>query len=76
MRVRLPRGSPIRGIGLLNALRGFIAGIVGIDDINPTSVATAWDGMKEGRMGREGAILKKGEWLEVKRVGYCCVFSR
>ncbi|MEV4102700.1 NAD-dependent succinate-semialdehyde dehydrogenase [Nonomuraea sp. NPDC049649] len=44
-------------------------GIVGINDINPTSAAAPFGGMKESGLGREGAQEGITEYLETKLVG-------
>jgi succinate-semialdehyde dehydrogenase/glutarate-semialdehyde dehydrogenase len=43
--------------------------IVGINDINPTSAAAPFGGMKESGLGREGAREGLAEYLETKLVG-------
>ncbi|MCX8042930.1 MAG: NAD-dependent succinate-semialdehyde dehydrogenase [Desulfobacterota bacterium] len=43
--------------------------IVGINDINPTSAAAPFGGMKESGLGREGAREGLQEYLETKLVG-------
>ena len=45
-------------------------GIVGINDINPTSAAAPFGGMKESGLGREGAIEGIEEYLETKLGGF------
>ena len=57
---------------LSRALRTFEAlnfGIVGINDINPTSAAAPFGGMKESGLGREGAREGLEEYLETKLGG-------
>lgn len=44
-------------------------GIVGINDINPTSAAAPFGGMKESGLGREGAREGMDEYLETKLAG-------
>ena len=44
-------------------------GLVGINDINPTSAAAPFGGMKESGLGREGAMEGLHEYLESKLVG-------
>ena len=54
---------------LSRALRTFEQlqfGIIGINDINPTSAAAPFGGMKESGMGREGAREGIEEYLETK----------
>lgn len=58
---------------LSKALRTFEAlnfGIVGINDINPTSAAAPFGGMKESGLGREGAREGLVEYLETKLGGF------
>ncbi len=45
-------------------------GIVGINDINPTSAAAPFGGMKESGLGREGARAGLAEYLETKLGGF------
>ena len=57
---------------LARALRTFEQlefGIIGINDINPTSAAAPFGGMKESGMGREGAREGIEEYLETKLGG-------
>lgn len=49
---------------------GLHFGIVGINDINPTSAAAPFGGMKESGLGREGAIAGLDEYLETKLGGF------
>jgi succinate-semialdehyde dehydrogenase/glutarate-semialdehyde dehydrogenase len=49
---------------------GLHFGIVGINDINPTSAAAPFGGMKESGMGREGAMEGINEYLETKLGGF------
>ncbi len=44
-------------------------GIVGINDVNPSSAATPFGGMKSSGLGREGGIEGIREYLETKTVG-------
>lgn len=44
-------------------------GIIGINDINPTSAAAPFGGMKESGLGREGAREGIAEYLETKLGG-------
>ena len=55
------------------AMRAFEAlnfGIIGINDINPTSAAAPFGGMSESGLGREGAREGLGEYLETKLGGF------
>jgi len=57
---------------LARALRTFEQlqfGIIGINDINPTSAAAPFGGMKESGLGREGAREGIEEYLETKLGG-------
>ena len=57
---------------LSRALRTFEQlnfGIIGINDINPTSAAAPFGGMKESGLGREGAREGIEEYLETKLAG-------
>ena len=49
---------------------GLKFGIIGINDINPTSAAAPFGGMKESGMGREGAMEGLEEYLETKLGGF------
>ena len=44
-------------------------GIIGVNDINPTSASAPFGGMKESGLGREGAREGLMEYLETKLVG-------
>ena len=45
-------------------------GIIGVNDINPTSAAAPFGGMKESGLGREGAREGLQEYLETKLAGF------
>ena len=45
-------------------------GIVGVNDINPTSAAAPFGGMKESGLGREGGREGIAEYLDTKLVGF------
>jgi succinate-semialdehyde dehydrogenase/glutarate-semialdehyde dehydrogenase len=45
-------------------------GIIGINDINPTSAAAPFGGMKDSGLGREGGQDGIGEYLETKLGGF------
>ncbi len=47
-----------------------VRGIIGINDINPTSVAAPFGGMKESGIGREGGKEGIEEYLETKLAGF------
>jgi succinate-semialdehyde dehydrogenase / glutarate-semialdehyde dehydrogenase len=53
----------------LTMFEGLQFGIVGINDINPTSAAAPFGGMKESGIGREGAREGINEYLETKLAG-------
>lgn len=53
----------------LRTFEGLNFGIVGINDINPTSAAAPFGGMKESGLGREGAQEGLEEYLETKLGG-------
>lgn len=58
---------------LATAMRAFEAldfGIIGINDINPTSAAAPFGGMKNSGLGREGAQEGIEEYLETKLGGF------
>jgi succinate-semialdehyde dehydrogenase/glutarate-semialdehyde dehydrogenase len=55
-----------RAVRVAEALR---FAIVGINDINPTSAAAPFGGMKESGIGREGGQEGIAEYLETKLVG-------
>jgi succinate-semialdehyde dehydrogenase/glutarate-semialdehyde dehydrogenase len=55
-----------RALRVAEALR---FGMVGINDINPTSAAAPFGGIKESGLGREGAREGIFEYLDVKLVG-------
>jgi succinate-semialdehyde dehydrogenase/glutarate-semialdehyde dehydrogenase len=44
-------------------------GLVGINDINPTSAAAPFGGLKNSGIGREGGAQGIDEYLDVKLVG-------
>ncbi len=45
-------------------------GIIGVNDINPTSAAAPFGGMKESGLGREGAREGLMEYMETKLAGF------
>jgi len=53
----------------MRAFEGLDFGIIGINDINPTSAAAPFGGMKNSGMGREGAQAGIEEYLETKTAG-------
>jgi len=52
------------------AVEGLDFGIIGVNDINPTSAAAPFGGMKNSGMGREGAREGIEEYLETKLAGF------
>ena len=54
----------------MNAFERLRFGIIGINDINPTSAAAPFGGMKESGMGREGAKEGINEYLDTKLGGF------
>ena len=54
----------------MRAFEGLQFGIIGINDINPTSAAAPFGGMKESGLGREGAREGLMEYLETKLGGF------
>jgi len=54
----------------MRTFEGLNFGIVGINDINPTSAAAPFGGMKESGLGREGAREGIMEYLETKLGGF------
>ncbi len=54
----------------MQLFEGLRFGIIGINDINPTSAAAPFGGMKESGMGREGAMEGIEEYLETKLGGF------
>ena len=58
---------------LSTAMRAFEAlnfGIIGINDINPTSAAAPFGGIQESGLGREGAREGMNEYLDTKLGGF------
>ena len=55
-----------RALRVIEALR---FGMIGVNDINPTSAAAPFGGVKESGVGREGAHEGLMEYLETKLVG-------
>ena len=53
----------------IRTFEGLHFGIIGINDINPTSAAAPFGGMKESGLGREGAREGIMEYLETKLGG-------
>lgn len=53
----------------LHLAEGLDFAIVGINDINPTSAAAPFGGMKQSGIGREGGVEGIAEYLETKLIG-------
>jgi len=53
----------------LRAVEALDFGIVGVNDINPTSAAVPFGGVKESGIGREGSREGIGEYLDTKVAG-------
>lgn len=53
-------------IGAVEALR---FGIIGVNDVNPTSASVPFGGMKDSGIGREGGHQGLDEYLEIKTAG-------
>ena len=54
----------------MRAFEGLRFGIVGINDINPTSAAAPFGGIKDSGLGREGARAGLEEYLDTKLGGF------
>lgn len=54
----------------MRLFEGLNFGLIGINDINPTSAAAPFGGMKESGLGREGARAGMQEYLETKLGGF------
>jgi succinate-semialdehyde dehydrogenase/glutarate-semialdehyde dehydrogenase len=54
----------------MKLFEGLRFGIIGINDINPTSAAAPFGGMKESGLGREGGREGIAEYLETKLGGF------
>ena len=54
----------------MRLFEGLKFGIIGINDINPTSAAAPFGGMKNSGLGREGAREGLDEYLETKLGGF------
>ncbi len=53
----------------LNAFEALRFGIIGINDVNPTSASVPFGGMKDSGIGREGGHQGLDEYLEIKTAG-------
>ncbi|CAN5708216.1 hypothetical protein BH24ACT15_BH24ACT15_12230 [soil metagenome] len=54
----------------MRAVEGLRFGIIGVNDVNPTSATVPFGGMKDSGLGREGAHEGLGEYLETKVAGF------
>ncbi len=54
----------------MRMFEGLNFGIIGINDINPTSAAAPFGGMKDSGLGREGGHDGITEYLETKLGGF------
>lgn len=53
----------------IRAAEGLRFGIVGVNDVNPTSASAPFGGMGDSGLGREGGREGIGEYLETKLIG-------
>lgn len=53
----------------LRTVEGLRFGIIGVNDVNPTSASVPFGGMKDSGLGREGAREGLTEYLETKTAG-------
>ncbi len=53
----------------LKTIEGLRFGIIGVNDVNPTSASVPFGGMKDSGLGREGAREGLLEYLETKTAG-------
>ncbi|MGB5758346.1 MAG: aldehyde dehydrogenase family protein, partial [Acidimicrobiales bacterium] len=53
----------------LSAFEALRFGIIGINDVNPTSASVPFGGMKDSGIGREGGHQGLDEYLEIKTAG-------
>jgi succinate-semialdehyde dehydrogenase/glutarate-semialdehyde dehydrogenase len=54
----------------IRAFEGLRFGIIGINDVNPTSASAPFGGMKDSGIGREGSHEGIAEYLETKTGGF------
>lgn len=54
----------------IRAAEGLRFGIIGVNDVNPTSASVPFGGMKDSGLGREGSHEGIAEYLETKAVGF------
>ena len=60
----------------LTVAEGLDFGMIGINDINPTSASVPFGGIKESGVGREGAREGLLEYLDQKVVGHRALTAR
>jgi succinate-semialdehyde dehydrogenase/glutarate-semialdehyde dehydrogenase len=54
----------------MRAFEGLRFGIIGINDVNPTSASVPFGGMGDSGIGREGGHEGIAEYLETKTGGF------
>jgi succinate-semialdehyde dehydrogenase/glutarate-semialdehyde dehydrogenase len=54
----------------IRTAEGLRFGIIGVNDVNPTSASVPFGGMKDSGLGREGSHEGIAEYLETKAVGF------
>jgi succinate-semialdehyde dehydrogenase/glutarate-semialdehyde dehydrogenase len=54
----------------MRAFEGLRFGIIGVNDVNPTSASVPFGGMGDSGLGREGGHEGIGEYLETKTGGF------
>ncbi|MFK8023859.1 MAG: aldehyde dehydrogenase family protein, partial [Ilumatobacter sp.] len=54
----------------MHAVERLKFGIIGVNDVNPTSASVPFGGMKDSGLGREGGHEGLGEYLETKVAGF------
>ncbi|MCP3936324.1 MAG: NAD-dependent succinate-semialdehyde dehydrogenase [Actinomycetia bacterium] len=53
----------------INAIEALDFGIIGVNDVNPTSASAPFGGVNDSGLGREGSAEGLGEYLETKLAG-------
>ena len=54
----------------IRTAEGLRFGIIGVNDVNPTSASVPFGGMKDSGLGREGSHDGIAEYLETKAIGF------
>ncbi|MDA2944253.1 MAG: NAD-dependent succinate-semialdehyde dehydrogenase [Actinomycetota bacterium] len=54
----------------IRTAEGLRFGIIGVNDVNPTSASVPFGGMKDSGIGREGSHEGIAEYLETKAIGF------